>query len=106
MTGKNRVEDSELKKKNIQPCHIDSLSSLKNWYYNRWKKLLIVRNIFLDSLEVSVGIPEIGLGSKLAISVEKSLNIGSASGTKTSDIQHWIAEYPTKIPAKSKYVTL
>ncbi|XP_052080855.1 uncharacterized protein LOC127718821 [Mytilus californianus] len=53
------------------------------------------------SLEATAGIPELGSSLKLQVSVERSLNIGETTGVKTSFIQQWKAEYPSKIPAKS-----
>lgn len=60
--------------------------------------------VFVASLEVSTGIPLIGVEAKLGISVEKNVNIGTTEKQSVLDTQNWTAEYPSAIPAESTYV--
>lgn len=51
-----------------------------------------------------VGIPIISK-AEVSISAEISASMGSTAGTKTSKTEKWVAEYPSKIPAYSTYVS-
>ncbi|XP_052080044.1 epidermal differentiation-specific protein-like [Mytilus californianus] len=68
-----------------------------NTYEFRWDS----SSKMTASLEVTAGIPQIGVEAKLGISVEKMVNIGTTEKQSVSETQNWTAEYPSAIPAES-----